>query len=121
MDADRVGVDVIDQIFNAMGIDDDRSVRNSRAFQWWGHRLVQKVSAAPPDLIDSFAITRLACSTRLAVEVPESEFTYKALAALNALGTMSPLIYDPTNSSVTMALVSYLHEDNLWWTKVLKA
>src|SRR5206468_2986123 len=34
-----VGPEVLDFVFAAMKVDDDWSVRESRSFTWWGHRL----------------------------------------------------------------------------------
>ena len=42
-----VGPQVIDYLFRSLQIDPKWSIRESRKFTWWGHRLAQKVWADP--------------------------------------------------------------------------
>jgi len=60
-----VGPEVLDFLFDAMKIDDAWSVREPRAFAWWGHRLVQRVWAEPVRSSHDHQVVRVHAATAL--------------------------------------------------------
>src|SRR6266446_10020727 len=60
-----VGPEVIDFLYRSMQIDPEWSIREPRAFAWWGHRLAQRVWAEPVRHSDGYAVVRIVAETNL--------------------------------------------------------
>ena len=75
---------VLDLVFDRMEIDALWSVRQSRAFAWWPHRVSQRVWAEPTRSDGGFAICKIHAETDMLKEVPPTQKTYAWLALANS-------------------------------------
>lgn len=114
-----VGPGIIAFLFTSMGIDEAWSVHEPRSFTWWGHRLAQRVWAAPARDSDGFAVVRLGAETDLLRNVPNTRAVAERLAALNHHATMSAFIWDPAQASVSLRCVAYAHPETAGSVRLL--
>jgi hypothetical protein len=116
-----VGPDLLDFVFQSMRIDEAWSVREPRAFTWWGHRLAQRVRAEPARKSEGFAVVRLGAETDLLRDVPNTRDLAGRLAALNRYASMSAFVWDPERASITLKCAAYAHPGTTGWLKLLFA
>lgn len=114
-----VGPEVLDCLFGAMNIDAQWSIREPRAFSWWGHRLVQRVWAEPARLSHDHHIVRVHATTALLRDVPDTPELRLRLAMTNSLTSLSALILKPSTNQILLYSAAYFHAENFPWLKHL--
>lgn len=114
------GPALIDQLYTTLEIEDEWSLRSSRAFTWWGDHLAQRVWAAPPREGDT-SVVRVHAETAFLREVHDSPETAARLAALNRFATLSALAWKRESREVWLHAVAYVHHENVAWMRPLLA
>jgi len=104
-----VGPEIIEAVYRGMGIDQAWSIREPRAFTWWGHRLAQRVWAEPARDSDGFAVVRLSAETAVLHNVPNTREVADRLAGFNHHASMSAFVWDPAQTSISLRCVAYAH------------
>jgi hypothetical protein len=107
------GLEVLDFLFQGMGIDERWSVRQAREFTWWGHELAQRVSVDRARRSHGHRLFRIRARTDVLRNVP-GDPTDK-LADLNKLATLSALVWDPVTRRVGLACTAYVHAGVQEW------
>jgi len=106
-----VGPQIIDAVYQGMGIDQAWSVREARGFTWWGHRLGQRIWAEPARDSDGFAVVRLSAETAVLRNVPNTRELADRLAGFNHHASMSAFVWDPTQASISLRCAAYAHPE----------
>src|SRR4051794_5172764 len=68
-----VGPRLLDYVFAQMQIDAPWSLRDARAFTWWGHRLAQRVWVDQPRESRGVNVVRAVAETELLNDVPRDQ------------------------------------------------
>lgn len=98
-----------------MQIDDEWSVHESRGFTWWGHHLAQRVWAEPTRLVDGVEVTEVHAETDLLRHVADDAMTAETVSELNRLASLSALVWDRQNATVSLACKMYTHAGIAEW------
>jgi hypothetical protein len=115
-----VGPQVLDYLFESLRIDAKWSVRESRQFTWWGHRLAQRVWAEPVRMDEEYAVVRVHAEAQLLRDVPKAQGTFERVSAFNALGaSMSAFVFHPGHQRLTMHCAADFHPENAEWLSKL--
>src|SRR5437867_1346133 len=114
-----LGPELIDFVYRTMQIDDEWSVRESRSFTWWPHRLAQRVWAEPATGSHGFDITKVSAETSLLRNVPAGLRTATWLMAGNYHASMSALIWNPDDGHLRLHCSAYVHKETLATVKNL--
>jgi prepilin signal peptidase PulO-like enzyme (type II secretory pathway) len=117
--AQDVGPEVLDFLFSAMKIDAQWSVREPRAFSWWGHRLVQRVWAEPARLSHDHNIVRIHATTALLRNVPDTPELRLRVATTNKFMSLGALTWSPRTNQILLHSAAYFHAENSPWLKHL--
>src|SRR5438270_11895384 len=95
-----LGQQAVDAVFDAMQVDRQWSMRTSRGFCWWPHRLAQDVSASEPVISKGFEVTKVTVSTEVVREVLETSRIYQLLATINQQASLYSTVFDFENGLV---------------------
>ncbi len=115
-----VGPQVLDYLFRSLRIDVQWSVRESRKFTWWGHRLAQRVWADAVRMDEGYAVVRVHAETDFLKDVPKTQRTFERVSAFNAFGvSMSAFVFQPEDQRLTMHCAADFHAENVQWLSVL--
>jgi hypothetical protein len=114
-----VGPEVLDFLFDAMKIDDAWSVREPRAFAWWGHRLVQRVWAEPVRSSHDHQVVRVHAATALLRNVHDTPEMRARLAATNMFAHLGALNWVPETNRVMLHAAACFHSGNRPWLQPL--
>jgi hypothetical protein len=114
-----VGPAILEAVYKGMSIDHEWSIREPRAFTWWGHRLAQRVSAEPVRNSDGFAVVRLSAETLLLRDVPNTREVAAGLAGINHHASMNALVWDPAQATISLRCVAYAHPDTAKFVEIL--
>lgn len=115
-----VGLRLLDSLYEQLMIDDQWAVRTERGFTWWAYRLAQHVEIGPPE----WSVDRYVCSVRIWTDVvrdvvPNSQ-PAGVLGATNAFSTLSALVWDPSEATITECCTAAVHDEIFeWMSKVL--
>ena len=90
-----VGLEVLDGLYERLMIDDEWSLRWERKFMWWSYRLAQTVEAGPRfEIAPGVGASIIKITTAVARHVTDDPARLAALATVNAMGSLSSLVYD---------------------------
>lgn len=118
-----VGKNVVLQIHKNLQIDKEWTNSLQAGFEWWPHRLKQKVIAAKPFVDQGIEVHKIFISTDLVKEVRASEVKIReVIASAGVLATNSALVFDPDNRTIKLWTTAIVHEETSgWMAKVLAA
>jgi hypothetical protein len=110
-----IGQHVIAEVYAAMMIDQEWSVREDHAFTWWGHRLAQRVSAEPARDDHGASVVRVTLATNLLrdVDIDALSGNSEKLSMINRSAMMSAYVGDVKERAVSLVSTIYAHEGNL--------
>jgi hypothetical protein len=114
-----VGPEVLDFLFDAMKIDRPWSVREPRAFAWWGHRLAQRVWAEPARSSHDHQVVRIHATTALLRDVRDTPELRGKLAALNMAASLGALVLVPETGRIVLHTAACFHAGNRSWLQPL--
>jgi hypothetical protein len=117
---EEVAPGVLDDVYRALQIDAQWSLRDPREFRWWAYRLRQRVWAEPARAINDGPLVCIRSETDYVKDVPDRDQTYAVLAAANELATLSTLCFDPDAHVIRSHASMYLHPGNRWMESLLK-
>lgn len=107
-----LGRKIVKEIYDAMMIDAEWSVREPRGFTWWGHRLAQRVTADVGRMDHGFEVFRIRLESDVLAGVPETMTVPAVLSALNGTGLMSAYVWNPQTGALSLVSTVYAHEGN---------
>jgi len=120
MDAARdVGPGVLQFVFENMKIDEKWSTREPREFSWWGHRLAQRVWAAPARSSHDHQIVRVHATTAVLRDVPDTPEMRARLATLNRFMSLGAFTWLPDSRRIVLHCAACFHAGNLAWLQPL--
>lgn len=114
-----VGPAVLNFLFDAMRIDETWSVREPRAFAWWGHRLVQRVWAEPVRSSHDHQVVRVHAATALLRDVRDTPEMRARLAATNRFMPLGAMIRVPETNRIMLHAAACFHAGNRPWLQPL--
>jgi hypothetical protein len=114
-----VGPLLLNHVFAQMQIDAPWSVREPRAFTWWGHRLAQRVWVDQPRPSRGVSVVRAYAETDVLRVVPKGQKVLDLLAALNMEASLSALVLDEATSRLSYRCGMYVHPQNFAWARSL--
>ena len=110
-----VGLEAVEAIFNVLQIDEEWSVRRPRGFTWWSYRLAQHVDATEPWEDDEFQLSRIRIRTEVVNLVDAATGPDKFVALANAQETLSAVVWDPQEGSISECCTGIVHQENVGW------
>jgi hypothetical protein len=120
---DDPGLKAVELLYQQLQIDDRWSVRRDRGFTWWSYRLAQHVEASEPfKAIDGQERCDVRIWTDVANAVPahEDPGAPDAMTKANELQTMSALIWNDNDHTVSEHCSSLVHRETVEsWSKIL--
>jgi tetratricopeptide (TPR) repeat protein len=116
---DDAGPEVIQFIYTSMLIDDAWSIKKSRGFTWWGHRLAQRIWAERCQKTEGVDVILIHAETDFLKNVEDNRQTYEGLNILNAQASQFAFVYDPEERRIKLHTSVYTHRQNLEWSKRL--
>jgi hypothetical protein len=121
IEANDIGLDAVKGIHDALKIDDEWSSWDDRGFEWWGHRLRQRVWATPGYNDDGIVIYRVYAVSDFIRNVKKTQREVDALLSqFNSLAVGSAMVYDPSQRKVQLWSAAMVHEDIAgWMTNIL--
>jgi len=111
------GPPLLEHVFTQMQIDAQWSVREPRAFTWWGHKLAQRVRVEAPRQSRGVDVVHACVETDLLNDVPSDPNVIEKLATLNMNASLSALVLDQASGRLTYRCGMYVHPQNLAWTR----
>jgi hypothetical protein len=114
-----VGPEVLEFLFGAMKIDERWSVREPRAFAWWGHRLVQRVWAEPGRASHDHHVVSLHAATAVLRDVRDTPDMRARLATTNRSMSLGALTWSPESQRIVLHSAACFHAGNLPWLQPL--
>ena len=109
-----VGRDALDHVFTNIGIDPEWSLRDPRAFTWWGSRFATRVWAEPEVDDDGFLITRLRAETDLVRGARTDAASDLYLAAIGRFASLSGVVRDAADPGTLRLHTSvFVHAETL--------
>jgi hypothetical protein len=115
-----LGPRVVQQLLEALQLDDGWSMRSRRSFTWWGHHLAQRVWAERPHR-DGADSTRVQGTTVVLKGVRRAPQTVETIASLNRFATFSALVWNPYSGEVALHCSAYFTRDNARWLQPIFA
>jgi hypothetical protein len=116
-----LGPRVVQQLVEALQLDEGWSMRARRSFAWWGHHLAQRVWAERPHRQDGADRTRVQASTVVLKGVKRQPQTLETIASLNRFATFSALVWNPYSGEVALHSSAYFTRDNARWLQAVFA
>jgi len=107
-----VGLQAVDRIFSMLQIDEEWSIRRPRGFTWWPYRLAQHIDATEPWQDDGFQLSRVRIRTDVADSVDADRHPEEFLAAANAQETLSAVVWDQQERSISECCTGIVHQQN---------
>lgn len=110
-------------IFQTLGVDSEWSNPIRRGFEWWGHRLRQRVWSTPGYDDDGITIHRVFAVTDVLrnIDAPTTKVD-SGLGTLGAWATGSALVFLPTERNIQLWCAGTVHEDVVdWMTQLLSS
>ncbi len=114
-----VGPEVLEFLFSAMKIDEQWSVREPRAFAWWGHRFVQRVWAETVRVSHDHHVVRVHAATAVLRDVRDTPDMRARLAATNRFMSLGALTWSPESKRISLHSTACFHTGNLPWLQPL--
>jgi hypothetical protein len=116
-----IGLQAIDRIFDMLQVDEAWSVRRPRGFTWWSYRLAQHVDATEPWQDDEYQLSRIRIRTELVDSVTAVKPPEPFVALANMQETLSAVVWDPQDRSISECCTGIVHQENLGWLSRLLA
>jgi hypothetical protein len=107
------GPAILDELFEALYVDDEWSVRDDRAFTWWPYRVPQRIEVSEPRLSFGDPTIKVTATCELVTGVTAPTETRElAVAAMNQHASMGAYVWDEERRAVRLATTAYLHPEN---------
>ena len=110
-----VGLDAVENLYQALQIDEEWAVRRPRGFTWWSYRLAQHIDATEPWQDDEFQLSRIRIRTEVVNSVDPTRQPEVFLATANAQETMSAVVWNPQDCSINEVCTGIVHQENVGW------
>lgn len=110
-----VGPEALERLYELMKIDEEWSLRETRRYEWWGHRLRQVVEAGPAVQSEGVVICRLAARSAMIRNVPLSDRLELLVATLNGQAALNAIVLDRTARTIYLSSHMVLHRETLTW------
>jgi hypothetical protein len=110
-----VGLEAIDRIFDMLQVDAEWSIRRPRGFTWWSYRLAQHIDATEPWQDDEYQLSRIRIRTEVVDSVDAATQPEQIVASANMQETMSAVVWDPQEQSISECCTGIVHQENIGW------
>jgi hypothetical protein len=109
------GLRALDYVFQTLGIEREWSVRESRGFTWWPHRLAQRVWADARRTDDTSGLVCLHVETDVLRDVPDNAATRTRLLAFNGFASLSAWVWRSETRRVALHSTVYATPEEDDW------
>jgi hypothetical protein len=116
-----LGPRLVQQLLEALQLDESWSVRARRSFAWWPHHLAQRVWSERPHRDAGADRTKVQASTVVLKGVRRQPQTLDTIASLNRFATFSALVWNPYSGEVALQSCAYFTRDNARWLQLVFA
>jgi hypothetical protein len=114
------GLAALRELFSGLGVENEWSIREERAFRWWPHQLAQRIWAEPPHANVNAELCRIHVETDLLRDVPETARNAELLATLNMMASLSALVWDRQNRQIKQhCSVTVYRGGEQWFSRLL--
>jgi hypothetical protein len=110
-----IGLQLVDFLYEQLMVDDQWAVRRRRGFTWWAHRLAQHVEVGPPVWETDRHVCAVRIWTEVARDVDPALNPARVLGVVNAQATLSALVWDRADATVTECCTAQIHEGIFGW------
>lgn len=110
-----LGIELLDQLYDQLMIDEQWSVRRERGFTWWGYRLAQHFEVGPPIRSHDLDVHIVRIWTEVARDVDPAVDPAQLLGPINMHATMSALVFDPDAATINECCTAVVHRENIGW------
>lgn len=114
-----VGPAVVDYLRRRLQIDQEWLVQEQRSFEWWAHRLRQRVWAEPVRSSGGHDVVRVQAECDLLRGVQDRDAAVELANELNADAGLDALVFVPERAEVVSRLSCVMHENVLWLAQLL--
>jgi hypothetical protein len=105
-----LGLQAVERIYREMQVDERWSVREARAFTWWGSWIRQRVWAGDAVQAGSTTLWHVRARTPALRDQPDEVATYALANTANVWSALSAYAYDATDGTVSARCGAFLHE-----------
>lgn len=112
---DDVGIQILGAIYDQLKVEDEWAVRRPRGFTWWGYRLAQHIDVAPPIHDRGLDLCSLHVRTDVVRDVDPDTNPAAFLVELNRGATLSALVWDPSDATISARCTVTVHQDIASW------
>lgn len=118
-----IGENVVQGIFEQLKIDDMWSRPIRRGFEWWGHRLRQRIWATPGFEDNGIEIFRIFIVTDTVRDISAPNTAVEgALGPLGSMAIGSAIVFTPNNHTLKLWSSATVHENVAgWMTRLLSS
>jgi hypothetical protein len=117
-----LGLEAVESIYRDMQIDEEWSVREGRAFTWWGAWVRQRVWAGEAVRSGGDTLWHVRARTPALRDQPDDPSTYTFVNDANALTSLTAYAYDPADGTVSARCGAFVYEAVApWITRYLSA
>ncbi|MCU0483006.1 MAG: hypothetical protein MUC54_01830 [Chloroflexi bacterium] len=110
-----LGREAVERIYREMQIDERWSVREERAFTWWGAWIRQRVWAGDAVQAGSTTLWHVRARTPALRDQPDEPVTYALVNTANVWSALSAYAYDPADGTVSVRCGAFIHEAVASW------
>ena len=113
------GLDMVDSIFQGLGIDADWSVQEPRGFAWWGHQLRQRVWCDPVCVDFGVDVYRLHAETVLLRAVQDDARTRHLVNTANRIPGLDACVLNAREGTLALRCSVFVHAETFHWLQPL--
>jgi hypothetical protein len=117
-DSYNLGKESLDFLFKTLKIDKEWSARNETSFDWWAHKLKQKIWFNSDIEDEGLFLTKICAETDLIINV-DIESATQILEIIQPLGLLAAPIYDENDKSIKLYSHIYVHKESVGWLQEL--
>lgn len=111
-----LGLTVIKNIYEGLEIDDEWSSEIPRGFEWWGHRLKQRIWVSNGYDDAGIEIFRVFINTDLIHKIDETKSTVEnTLAEIGVMASTAAMVFDPKDRRLSFWSAITIHQDVAGW------
>lgn len=110
-----VGLRLLDSLYEQLEIDDKWAVRREGEFTWWANLLAQHVEVEPPEWVDGKFSCQVRIWTEVVADVDPSTDPLAVLVSINRSATLSSLVWDQWEGTITERCSATVHDANFTW------
>ncbi|OBF38952.1 hypothetical protein A5719_17635 [Mycolicibacterium peregrinum] len=110
-----VGTQVVDAIYDQLKVETQWALRRPRGFTWWSYRLAQHIDVSPPVHDRGLDLCNMTIRTDMVRDVDPDSNPAAILAQLNRQATVNALVWDPTDSTISVRCAVTVHQDIASW------